>query len=154
MGVAFQIQDDILDIILGGAKRKKFGKIFGNDIREGKRSLMVIYALNKSSPKDKKKLLWILDKPEKTQKDIKEAIGLIKNDGIIVNDVTFARLKAVELPFKLETRNIKAIKLSLSPNWEMVCPTQKKKKFLLFKTSLKLLINLYPFCLEPTIPSC
>jgi hypothetical protein len=36
IGVAFQIQDDILDITSSGDGRKKFGKPIGNDIKEGK----------------------------------------------------------------------------------------------------------------------
>jgi len=36
-----------LDLELTGKEREKFGKSFGNDIKEGKRSLMVIYTLKK-----------------------------------------------------------------------------------------------------------
>ena len=78
IGIAFQIQDDILDLELTGKEREKFGKSFGNDIKEGKRSLMVIYTLNKATKRDKARLIEILDKKKKTKKEIFKAISIIK----------------------------------------------------------------------------
>ncbi|MDI6591477.1 MAG: polyprenyl synthetase family protein [Patescibacteria group bacterium] len=83
IGIGFQIQDDILDIILEGKERKKFGKSFGNDIKEGKRTLMVIHTLQKANKKDKKRLLEILDKHTDDLKERKEAIEIIKKYGSI-----------------------------------------------------------------------
>ena len=83
LGVAFQIQDDILDIELTGKDREKFGKSFGNDIKEGKRSLMVVHTLEKAKERDKKRLLEILDKPKKTKEEIVEAISIMKKYGSI-----------------------------------------------------------------------
>lgn len=83
IGVAFQIQDDILDLALEGKERKKFGKSFGNDIKEGKRTLIVIHALRKANRKDKKRLLVILDKHTDSLEERKEAIGIIKKYGSI-----------------------------------------------------------------------
>jgi len=78
IGVAFQIQDDILDIDLTGQEREKFGKSFGNDIKEGKRSLMVIHSLNNASSEDKIRLLEILNKHTENIDEIKEAIEIIR----------------------------------------------------------------------------
>lgn len=83
IGVGFQIQDDILDISLTGEERKKFGKSFGNDIKEGKRTLMVIRTLGKASKKDRKRLSEILDKHTDNLKERKEAIEIIKKYGSI-----------------------------------------------------------------------
>lgn len=83
IGVAFQIQDDILDLTLRGKEREKFGKSFGNDIKEGKRTLMVIHTLEKASKEDKKRLLEILDKHTDDLKERKEAIEIIKKYGSI-----------------------------------------------------------------------
>ena len=83
IGVAFQIQDDILDLSLEGKERKKFGKSFGNDIKEGKRTLIVIHALKKASQKDKKRLLGILDRHTDNLKERKAAIEIIKKYGSI-----------------------------------------------------------------------
>lgn len=81
MGIAFQVQDDILDITLSGKERKKFGKSFGNDIKEGKRTLMVIQALKKADKKDKKRLIAILEKHTDNLKERKAAIEIIKKYG-------------------------------------------------------------------------
>ena len=78
VGVAFQIQDDILDITLSGKERKGFGKSLGNDIKEGKRSLMVIHALEKATKKDKKRLIELLDKHTDDLEERKAAIEIIK----------------------------------------------------------------------------
>jgi len=78
MGVAFQIQDDILDITLTGKEREEFGKTFGNDIKEGKRTLMVIYTLKKANQGDRERLLEILDKHTEDLSQTKEAIEILK----------------------------------------------------------------------------
>ncbi len=83
MGVAFQIQDDILDITLSGKEREKFGKSFGNDIKEGKRTLMVIYTLKKAKKKERERLIEILNKHTDDIREKKEAIKIIKKYGAI-----------------------------------------------------------------------
>ena len=59
IGVAFQMQDDILDLTGKEFAKKKGG--VGQDISEGKRSLLVIYTLQKASDADKKRLIEILN---------------------------------------------------------------------------------------------
>jgi len=83
IGVAFQIQDDILDIDLKGEDREKFGKVFGNDIKEGKRTLMVIHTLENASEEDKKRLTEILDKHTDDMGEREEAISIIRKYGSI-----------------------------------------------------------------------
>jgi len=87
MGIAFQIQDDILDITLTGKEREKFGKSFGNDIKEGKRSLIVIHALKNAEHEDRKKLLEILNKHTEDLNEIKQAIEIINK----YNSVEYAK---------------------------------------------------------------
>lgn len=93
MGVGFQIQDDILDIVLTGKEREKFGKAFGNDIKEGKRTLMVIHTLKKATPEDKRRLLEILNKHTDDEKEKKEAIEIIQK----YDSVEYAKEKAKEI---------------------------------------------------------
>ncbi len=93
LGIAFQIRDDVLDIELDKEERKKFGKSIGNDIKEGKRSLLVIYTLKKASEKDKKRLIEILNKHTDSLNEILEAIEIIKKYGAI----EYANQKAFEL---------------------------------------------------------
>jgi geranylgeranyl pyrophosphate synthase len=89
IGVAFQIQDDILDLIGKKFAKKKGG--LGQDITEGKRSLMVIHTLEKAKPADKKRLLKILNMHTTDQKLRDEAIGIIKKYAAIEYSKELAR---------------------------------------------------------------
>lgn len=83
IGIAFQIQDDLLDIITTDKEREAFGKSYGNDISEGKRSLAVIYSLLNLKDEKRKKLITILNSHTKDKKKINEAIDLIQESGAI-----------------------------------------------------------------------
>jgi len=78
IGVAFQIQDDVLNL---QGEEGKYGKDPGGDISEGKRTLLVIYALKHASKADAKALVCILDSHTKNAKKISEAIAIIRNSG-------------------------------------------------------------------------
>jgi geranylgeranyl diphosphate synthase type I len=79
IGVAFQMQDDILDLTGQEFAKKKGG--VGQDITEGKRSLMVIYTLKKATAADKKHLIEILNMHTYDQKLRDEAIALMQKYG-------------------------------------------------------------------------
>lgn len=76
IGVAFQMQDDILD--LTGEEFAKGKGCVGGDISEGKRSLMVIYTLQEATAKDKKRLIEILGMHTTDQNLRNEAIAIMK----------------------------------------------------------------------------
>jgi geranylgeranyl pyrophosphate synthase len=76
IGVAFQMQDDILDLTGQEFAKKKGG--VGQDITEGKRTLMVIYTLEKASEADKKRLIKILNMHTSDQTLRDEAIALMQ----------------------------------------------------------------------------
>ena len=78
IGIGFQIRDDILDIVSSGSDRKKFGKAYGNDIKEGKRTLMVIYTLQKANKTDRERLLEILNLHTKDPLQVDEAISILE----------------------------------------------------------------------------
>jgi geranylgeranyl diphosphate synthase type II len=59
LGIAFQIQDDLLDI---SADEKKFGKTIGGDLVEGKKTFLFLEALEKSKGDDRKKLLKVIQR--------------------------------------------------------------------------------------------
>ncbi len=80
IGVAFQIQDDILNI---AGDEAKYGKEIGGDITEGKRTLMTIYAMEKASKEDSKLLVSILLEHTRDQKKIGKAISIIKGTGAV-----------------------------------------------------------------------
>ncbi|MGD9131735.1 MAG: polyprenyl synthetase family protein [Candidatus Bathyarchaeota archaeon] len=79
-GIAFQVIDDILGLT---ADEKILKKPVGNDIREGKRTLMVVYALEKASKSQRKKILETLGNKDATPKQIQETINLIDSLGAI-----------------------------------------------------------------------
>ncbi len=67
IGRAFQIQDDLLDIV---ADEKEFGKKIGGDILEGKKTFLLIQAYERATGKDKRTLRTIFDKKGITSKHI------------------------------------------------------------------------------------
>jgi geranylgeranyl pyrophosphate synthase len=79
VGVAFQIQDDVLDLTSKKFAEKKGGK--GQDITEGKRSLIVIHTVQKAKAADKKRLIAILNMHTDDQKLRNEAIGIMDQYG-------------------------------------------------------------------------
>jgi geranylgeranyl diphosphate synthase type II len=60
MGAAFQIQDDVLNLV---ADQQKYGKEIGGDIWEGKRTLMLIHLLNCCTKREKSRLRTFLATP-------------------------------------------------------------------------------------------
>jgi len=89
IGVAFQMQDDILDLTGGEFAEKKGGR--GQDITEGKRTLMVIYTLKKASENDRKRLIEILNIHTTNQKLRDEAIAIMKKYNAIEYAKNYAR---------------------------------------------------------------
>ncbi len=81
IGIAFQMQDDILDLTGSEFTKGKGG--FGNDITEGKRTLMVIDSLNKANAKDRERLISILNMHTSDTKLRNEAIIIMKKYGSI-----------------------------------------------------------------------
>lgn len=81
IGVAFQIQDDILNV--SGEKFAKGKGGLGEDITEGKRSLMVIHTLKNANKEDRERLLNILKMHTTDQKIRDEAITIMKKHGSI-----------------------------------------------------------------------
>jgi len=81
IGIAFQIQDDILN--LSGEEFAKGKGGLGEDITEGKRSLLIIHTLQKANSEDRKRLIEILDMHTVDQKLRNEAITIMKKYGSI-----------------------------------------------------------------------
>ncbi|ERJ06288.1 Bifunctional short-chain isoprenyl diphosphate synthase protein [Halorhabdus tiamatea SARL4B] len=71
LGPAFQIRDDLLDFQEGKGREK-----IGNDVRAGKRTLMVVHA-------DDDRVYDILDKPfeETTDEDVQEVMEILEAEG-------------------------------------------------------------------------
>ncbi|MCK4715151.1 MAG: polyprenyl synthetase family protein [Candidatus Aenigmarchaeota archaeon] len=89
IGVGFQIYDDVLNII----PTKSWGKGFGDDVKEGKRSLMVIHALKHATETDRRRLLMILGMHTSDEKLVREAVAIMERYG----SIDYARKKATEI---------------------------------------------------------
>lgn len=75
IGPLFQIVDDLIDLTTGKGRNE-----LGADIREGKRSFMVAYVLERCTKAEAKELFSILDKPREktTRKDVQRAISIME----------------------------------------------------------------------------
>ncbi len=76
IGVAFQMQDDVLDLTGKEFAEKKGG--VGQDITEGKRTLMVIHTLKNASSEERKRLIQILNLHTSNQALRDEVIALMQ----------------------------------------------------------------------------
>ena len=80
LGIAFQIQDDLLDII---ADKAEFGKRIGGDLMEGKKTFLFIEALEKAKGKDKIDLLKIIKNKGIRSNQISKYKSLYEKLGVI-----------------------------------------------------------------------
>jgi geranylgeranyl diphosphate synthase type I len=80
VGIAFQIQDDILGVF---GDKKKLGKDVGSDIKEGKITLLVVRAREKGNKEQKKLLNSILGKVNLTGEDIRKFRNIIEETGAL-----------------------------------------------------------------------
>ena len=78
IGMAFQITDDILDMV---ADQTQLGKPVGGDLRQGIITLPVIYALKNSRKKER--LTELVQNVEKNEEEVQEAIQAVKDCGAI-----------------------------------------------------------------------
>lgn len=77
VGMAFQIKDDLLDYQNNG----NIGKPSGNDIKEKKLTLPIIYVLKNASASDQKRILSIVKRHNKNKKKVQEVIDFVIDNG-------------------------------------------------------------------------
>ena len=76
VGIAFQIKDDLFDY--GNAD---IGKPTGNDIREKKITLPLIYTLNQLDKPTRRDIVYILKNQNKDPEKVRQVIEVVKNTG-------------------------------------------------------------------------
>jgi len=76
VGVAFQIKDDLFDY-----GNDNIGKPTGNDIKEKKLTLPLIYTLNKTDKNTRRKLIYIIKNQHTDQKKINEVMEAVTKSG-------------------------------------------------------------------------
>ncbi|HSD04402.1 MAG TPA: polyprenyl synthetase family protein [Nitrosopumilaceae archaeon] len=79
LGIAFQIVDDLIGII-GDSKITK--KPVGNDIREGKKSLPILLAINSANKQDKQIILDAFGNTSVSKNEIEVVVRTIRSMGI------------------------------------------------------------------------
>ncbi|OGU67460.1 MAG: geranylgeranyl pyrophosphate synthase [Ignavibacteria bacterium RBG_16_36_9] len=98
LGIAFQIQDDLLDI---SADEKEFGKTIGGDLVEGKKTFLFLEALEKSKGEDRKKLLKVIERKGirknqvLTYKMVYEKLGVLDDARREIKGYTHKALRSI-----------------------------------------------------------
>jgi len=87
IGIAFQIKDDLFDFGVDDV-----GKPVGNDIKEKKLTLPLIYALNKSSKTEKRYFINLVKNHNDDAKRVREVIDYVKGSG----GLAYAETKMLE----------------------------------------------------------
>ncbi len=89
VGLAFQIKDDLLDY----QRTNKIGKPTGNDIKEKKVTLPLIYAFKNAGKDEGKKLKKIFGKSKKKHAEVQKVIKFVEEN----NGITDAQKKMNEI---------------------------------------------------------
>lgn len=92
LGIAFQIRDDIFDY----EKSSLLGKPSGNDIKERKMTLPIIYALSQAPSGERRKMMNLIARHYKEDKTASEAIEFVVRYG----GLDYARQKMMEFADK------------------------------------------------------
>lgn len=79
-GIAFQLVDDYLGAT---SDEETLGKPVGSDLREGKKTLIIIHALSHAYPEERKKIERVLGVEDASPFDLKAAGELLKSLGSI-----------------------------------------------------------------------
>ena len=110
-GLAFQIQDDLLNLI---GKTESTKKGFRDDITEGKRTLVVVHALSHLDGVKRERLVELLSSHTKAEADLDEAVQIMEEAG----SIDYARNYAENLTSIAKNRLIDMI--SPSPSRDML----------------------------------
>lgn len=87
VGIAFQIKDDLFDY-----GNENIGKPTGNDIKEKKLTLPLIFTLNNVEASKKREIIYIIKNQNKNPKKIKIVLDAVTNAG----GITYATKKMNE----------------------------------------------------------
>jgi octaprenyl-diphosphate synthase len=86
-GIAFQIKDDLFDY-----GTDDIGKPTGNDLKEKKLTLPLIYTLNKINSAEKRKIIYIIKNQNKDPEKINYVLQKVMDNG----GITYASKKMIE----------------------------------------------------------
>lgn len=98
-GLAFQIQDDVLNLV---GKKESVKKDFRSDITEGKRTLVAIHALGNAEGEERERLLEILSSGATATDVLDEAVGIMERAGSVAYANGYAAELVAEAKSELE----------------------------------------------------
>ena len=119
-GIAFQIKDDLFDY-----GTEDVGKPTGNDIKEKKMTLPLIYTLQQVSKSRRRELIYIIKNKNKTRKEIDVVIEQVKLNGGIQYAVMMMesyKKKAMDILLEFPDSEVRTTLI------EMVRYTTERKK--------------------------
>ena len=82
IGIGFQICDDLIDIT---SSEEKLGKPFGSDIKNGKRTIMVVRGIAAMDEGQKEKFLATFGKLDASADDVRVAVAILDDVGSIAH---------------------------------------------------------------------
>ena len=99
LGIAFQLVDDVLDY---SAKQADLGKTVGDDFRDGKITLPIVYAIERGD--DAERAFWrrTLEDGEQTDDDLSEAMSILTRHNALEDAMGEARRHGEEARNMLE----------------------------------------------------
>jgi octaprenyl-diphosphate synthase len=80
LGMAFQLVDDLLDLT---STKTALGKPVVNDLKEGKMTLPVLFAMNNGRPEDARKVQKVLEDRDFLSVDRSEILSLVERAGAL-----------------------------------------------------------------------
>lgn len=101
IGLAFQIQDDLLNLVENETSKKQ--KDFRSDISEGKRTLVVCKALDLCDENQKQCMVEILKEKTKDENKLSTAVDIMQDCGAILYAQEFAKKLSVEAKGEIES---------------------------------------------------
>jgi geranylgeranyl diphosphate synthase type II len=142
LGIAFQIQDDLLNL---QGELEAYGKDIGGDIYEGKRTLMLNHVLAHSE-KYSDKILEILALPreEKTPEHVNFIVEQMLSCGSIEHGWDVTRSLATKATKILDSLNFLQPETPLSSKEKWQCPLHDRRflkeltNYIIYRTQLKL----------------
>ena len=100
LGEAFQLRDDLLGVFGDPAQT---GKPAGDDLREGKRTVLIAATLQRANPADKDRVNALLGKPDLVLSEVEEIRTIITSSGAadfvenMITELTAEALAAIEI---------------------------------------------------------
>ena len=104
-GLAFQLQDDLLNLVGDPAEQ---GKDFRSDITEGKRTLLAVWALGHLDEKDRSELQVLLSGHVTDEDKLERAVALMEEAGSIEHTRAYAHKLTAQAKERLTSTEIDA----------------------------------------------